>query len=127
MFDARVRLSTELNSDSTSELFESDRKKFRASEMEAAKYLQENDHEYPTMDLAVVAGYYRHIIEIIHCKEIPLSSRFLSLDHVVYRGPVPTLTISTNINMICFKSIENDIICYIAYLSYCGIHSVDIR
>lgn len=79
MRGARVRPSAELWKDCFAELHKCDRKKSCANQKEAAKYLQDHDHEYPTKELAFVSGYYRHIIELMYCKEIPLSARFASL------------------------------------------------
>lgn len=57
------------------------RKEALADQGMVAKYLQDRDREYPTRALCLVSIYYRHINELMYCKEIPLCARFRQIDN----------------------------------------------
>lgn len=61
------------------QMYQCDRNAAIANLNSIVRYLQENDRYYPALDIAMVSAYFRHAVELIYGKEIPMSASFVPI------------------------------------------------
>lgn len=76
--NAIADLPTSLGVDTLKELYHFDRRRSVMNKKKAAEYLQRHNIEYPNRELVLLGIYYRHIVDMLYCKDIPLAIRFIS-------------------------------------------------
>lgn len=68
-----------------------DFKKARDNDHIVAKYMQDHDDEYPSMEMLLMHKYYGKIKMFVYCQELPLSVRFIPFDDAAFASKLGSL------------------------------------